>query len=246
MGPRELALSAENAALPAGNDERFNGWGIMGLPFRSGHVLAVRRFPANSIGAAYTSVWHRSPLGEWTFYGDTPPTQSCTRYFGASVERFVPAPISIEWLTATSLTIGIPDARFELTATMAATPVTSAMNAMGSVMPDSLWKSSLVLDAMAGVAGLTLGAGRLRMHGTAPNGQAFVANPMRIWIIPEARVSLAGEDFGPTGALARQAWLGDFAIPQRGIFAIGRAFFERFDSARHSAVTSLRQGPPCP
>ncbi len=42
--------------LPSGNAERFAGYGVMGIPFASGHVLAMRRFVASSLGEAYTSV----------------------------------------------------------------------------------------------------------------------------------------------------------------------------------------------
>jgi hypothetical protein len=55
--------------LPPGSEERFFGYGVMGLPFRSGHVLGLRRFPASSIGPGYRSVWHRDPNGGWTFCG---------------------------------------------------------------------------------------------------------------------------------------------------------------------------------
>jgi hypothetical protein len=34
---------------------------LMGLPLASGHILAMRRFPASSVGPGYTSVWHRGP-----------------------------------------------------------------------------------------------------------------------------------------------------------------------------------------
>lgn len=36
------------ASLPAGAEERFKGYGVMGQPFRSGDVVAMRRFPASS------------------------------------------------------------------------------------------------------------------------------------------------------------------------------------------------------
>lgn len=53
-----LAAEAEDTdQLPPGDEERFAGYGVMGLPFASGHVLAMRRFPSSSIGPAYTSVW---------------------------------------------------------------------------------------------------------------------------------------------------------------------------------------------
>jgi hypothetical protein len=69
------------AEIPPGAGERFLGYGIMGLPFRSGHVLGLRRFPASSIGPGYRSVWHRDPRGRWTFYQDQPAELACTRYF---------------------------------------------------------------------------------------------------------------------------------------------------------------------
>jgi hypothetical protein len=53
--------------LPDGQDERFNGYGVMGVPFVSGDLLALRRFPNTSIGDGYTSVWHRRPDGRWLF-----------------------------------------------------------------------------------------------------------------------------------------------------------------------------------
>jgi hypothetical protein len=40
--------------------ERFAGYGVMGLPFRSGHYLALRHFPASSIGPGFRAVWHRA------------------------------------------------------------------------------------------------------------------------------------------------------------------------------------------
>ena len=58
--------------LPTGTDERVAGFGVMGLPFRSGHYLAFRHFPASSFSPAYRSVWHRDPSGTWTFHATTP------------------------------------------------------------------------------------------------------------------------------------------------------------------------------
>ena len=52
--PRELVERLERGVeLPAGNDERFLGYGVMGLPFVSGHILCMRRFPNSSIGPGY-------------------------------------------------------------------------------------------------------------------------------------------------------------------------------------------------
>ena len=239
MEPRDYALRAESAKLPRGDEERFSGWGIMGLPFRSGHIFGLRRFRASSVGPGYTSVWHRNPAGSWTFYADVEPLQSCNRFFGAEVDGFVRAAISIDWRGPKTLHVAIPDAGLEWTSKISATGFTRALNAIGSVMPDALWKNTAVLSAIAPIAGALLHAGRVRMQGRAPNGQSFVANPLRMWTIDEAEATIKGEPFGPVGPVSPQAFLGDFAIPQRGIFVIGRAFFDSYDPAVHlTAATS--------
>ena len=69
----------------------------MGLPFTSGHILALRRFPASSVGPPFRSVWHRDPSGRWTFFQDVPSVQGCARYFGAAVAEVVAATIEIAW-----------------------------------------------------------------------------------------------------------------------------------------------------
>lgn len=224
-GPAALAVGSEQAVLPAGDDERFAGYGVMGLPFASGHVLAMRRFPASSIGPAYSSVWHRDPGGRWTFWQDRPDEQSCARYFSAALTGTRQVAIEIAWPTDSTLRIAVPDAGLVWSSTLTATPVTRALNAVGRAMPDRAWRSRPVLAAMGPIAGQALRAGRVGMVGTAPNGQSFIANPMRIWVIDESSARLGDEDLGPVGPLEEQARLGDFWIPQRGVFAFGRAFF---------------------
>jgi hypothetical protein len=60
--PRDAAFAAQrNPVLWPGTDERFTGYGVMGLPFRSGHYLAMRHIPASSIGPEYRTVWHYAP-----------------------------------------------------------------------------------------------------------------------------------------------------------------------------------------
>lgn len=62
------------------------------------------------------------------------------------------------------------------------------------------------------------------MTGLTANGLSFDANPLRIWRVVDARATINGEDAGPPAALRDQARLGDFWIPQQGIFAMGRVF----------------------
>ena len=57
QSPRSLVEPMEqNRALPPGPEERFAGYGVMGVPFSSGYVLALRHFPSSSVGPGYTSV----------------------------------------------------------------------------------------------------------------------------------------------------------------------------------------------
>ncbi len=78
---------------------------------------------------------------------------------------------------------------------------------------------------MGTVAGAMLGAGSVRLTGCAPNGQQFVIIPTLLWLISGSTATLDGVDLGEIGASPTQGQLGDFRIPQRGVFAIGRSSF---------------------
>jgi hypothetical protein len=53
--PRDFARDVSQFAIPDGRGDRFSGYAVIGLPFSSGHVLALRCFPASSLGAACSS-----------------------------------------------------------------------------------------------------------------------------------------------------------------------------------------------
>jgi hypothetical protein len=222
----EAAAEAEaGTELPGGTEERFAGYGIMGLPFTSGHVLAMRRFPASSVGPGYTSIWHRDPSGAWTFWQDQPPELACPRFFGAAVAEARRVDIQLEWTDPSTVRLAVPADRFEWTTTFRPSAVTTVLNGAGSVLPERWWRSDRFLALMGPVAGAALRVGHVRLAGGVPNGQHYKANPLKVWLATASTASLAGVDFGPPGPLAEQARLGDFWIPQRGVLAIGRAFF---------------------
>ena len=232
--PRELIERIEHeACVPDAPGERFSGYGVMGLPFASGHIMGLRRFPASSIGPGYTSVWHRDPEGRWTFFQTLSPEQACTRFFGRDVAEAPVRDIRVEWTGPRSFRVTV-EGEVDWELSLASSPMTRLMNGMSALMPEPLWRNAAVLRLMGGFAGVVLRAGRLGMVGTASNGQRFIANPLRIWLIPESRAVVRGVDLGPVGPAPEQAHLGDFWIPQRGILAIGRAFFDAFDPARHA------------
>jgi hypothetical protein len=196
----------------------------MGLPFRSGHVLGLRRWTASSIGEGFTSVWHRDPQGRWTFYESHHCAVACSRYFGSDVQRNQLCSIKLEWLSPRRLHICVGDSVVDWTIDMGSTVVTRTMSAVGSALPLAAWRSAPVLGAMAKVAGWALGAGKVQLSGLTSNGQHFDANPRRVWYVTDSQAIVEGENLGPIGPLHDQAHMADFYFPQRGIFAIGRVF----------------------
>jgi hypothetical protein len=227
--PAEFARQVEtHPQLPPADCERVAGYGVMGLPFRSGHVLGLRRWTASSVAEGFTSIWHRNPSGQWTFYESVPSEIACTRYFGADVARVKIEPIAVDWEGDRRLhvhTVDSPAVDWHLE--LGCTLVTRFMSLAGSALPLAAWRSRPVLSAMGRVAGWSLGVGTVKLTGMTSNRQPFDANPQRIWLVTDSHAVVEGQGLGATGPLAEQAHLGDFYMPQRGIFAIGRVFITR-------------------
>jgi hypothetical protein len=57
-----------------------------------------------------------------------------------------------------------------------------------------------------------------------------------LWRVEASAALLASEDLGSIGSLEEQAKLGDFWIPNAGVFSFGEARFETFDPERHSTA----------
>jgi hypothetical protein len=99
------------------------------------------------------------------------------------------------------------------------------MHRVGAVLPDRAWHSPPGFAAIARASRLALRAGRVRLTGLTPNGRRFVAHPLRLWVARASSARLQGADLGAMGPAPEQAHLRDFAIPQRGVFVVGRTFF---------------------
>ncbi|MBO0865321.1 MAG: hypothetical protein J2P16_09650 [Mycobacterium sp.] len=232
-----VAQMVADPHLPSGAGERFALYGVMGLPFASGHYLTLRDTPAASIGPAFRSIWHRDPGGRWTIFSTISPDLSCPRYWGAgSCSEVVPS-IEVAWTGPWSLRVrmnGRLDWQFELGRSFA----TLLLSRIGRALPGAAWRSDALLAAMGPLAGSMLGAGKFRLQGGAANGQHFRAAPVQIWPITESRAVLDGVDFGSTGPVAQQARRGGLWLPQRGFFFAGAVQFEALDSARHVVTTA--------
>jgi hypothetical protein len=227
----------QNCAVPSGPEERFAGYAVMGVPFSSGYVLAFRHFPASSVGPGYISVWIRDPAGVWTIHSTTEPGTSCPRYFGSALGSASTGGISIRWRDGYSFSVEVGDGvDLSWDLTLAATPVTRLMSAVSGAVPERLWRSRTFLRAMGAVAGPVLGAGHLGLTGAVPNGQIYLARPRRMWFVRDSKAHLQGHSLGQTSALPVQDRLGEFWVPQRGIFMIGSVLFEPFDPATLAAA----------
>ena len=187
----------------------------------------MRRFPASSVGCGYRSVWHRDPQGRWTLFQDISREQGCARYFGAAVAAVLDAEIGLEWTGPSALAISVRGGGHSLDwqIELASSITTRLMSATGSLLPESFWRSPAVMASMSRVGGPMLHAGKVRLTGRAPNGQRFIANPIRVWLIAASTATLDGVQLGEPGPAPAQGELGDFRIPQRGVFAIGRTLF---------------------
>ena len=98
------------------------------------------------------------------------------------------------------------------------------MSRTGGLIPDRLWRQPAVLAMMQPVASRVLGIGRVALRGTTSNGQAFLANPKLLWAIPRSRAEIDGVVHDSVQSLRKQVRLGDFWLPNSGLFAIGRAY----------------------
>ena len=150
----DLIAEIERAPqLPRGEEERFDGYGVMSCPFDSGHILCLRRFSASSVGPAYTSVWHRDPDGEWSFYQNAPLTQSCPRYFSDAVANLLVCDVSIEWMDGRSFSVTIPSpADLQWEVDLGATLATRSLSRVSGFIPDGLWRSGRFVGVMSKAA----------------------------------------------------------------------------------------------
>jgi hypothetical protein len=201
----------------------------MGVPFDSGQILGLRRWTASSVGEAFTSIWHRDADGAWTFYESAPLSVACSRWFGAATSASRVTPIELAWTGPTSLHVTAAEANVDWTIELGTTAVTRIMSAVGSRLPLGMWTSPAVLSLMGAAGSATLGAGRLTLRGSTANNQQFKANPLRIWRVVDSHADIGGSSLGRPAPLNPQARIGDFRIPQRGIFAVGQVFVSTAD-----------------
>lgn len=228
-----LNLAATLSALPerqgdppwAGH-EYVKGWGVFGLPFDSGNVLALRVFPENDF-SPYRTLWHRDPEGRWSIYVDGPSVDTaCPRYYGPACAHVGYAQIQLEWTGPASLRVTVDEPAVDWTLTARQTPMLRAMNAISPRTPLGTWRSPRLVHAREVMARRALGLGEIRMSGTMPSGHEGVLMPQRMYFIDETSAVLDGVDLGCATRVSPNPQIGQVPLPARGVLAIGGGAWE--------------------
>jgi hypothetical protein len=234
------AIHAEMGEAPWSGHEYVRGWGVFGLPFDSGHVLALRVFPQSSFGP-YVTLWHRNPEGSWSIYADARRVElACPRYYGPACEYVGPARIELEWTGPRTLRVTMDEPALEWTLTASRSPVLELLNPLSAVLPLSSWRPRGLVRARELLA-QALGMGRVQMAGVMPSGHRGLLMPKRMYLVNRSSAFLEGVDLGSPTRLAENPTLGGVPLPARGVLAVGQAMWpitnqQEYDAARRDAA----------
>lgn len=230
LASRLTGLPEHRGQAPWPRHEYVKGWGVFGLPFDTGHVLALRVFPENDFGP-YKSVWHRDPEGRWSIFVDGDRLDhACPRYYGPACDHTGLASVGAEWTGPTSLHITVDNPALDWTLTVTETPALRALNAVGGHLPLATWRSRALIRSREMMA-TALGLGHLEMAGTMPSGHTGLLMPERMYLVTDSTAVLDGHDLGHPARLDANPRIGAVTLPARGVVAIGQAMWEIPDSA---------------
>lgn len=222
---------------PRANQEYVKGWGVFGLPFDSGHILALRVFPENDFGS-YRTIWHRDPDGRWAIYVDGPRLDTaCPRYYGAACEHTGYAHINLTWTGPATLRVTMDNPSLEWTLTASSTRLLDMLNAVSNVLPPASWRPRSLVRARERLA-RSLGMGKIQMSGVMPSGHTGLLMPKQMYFIDESRAVLAGVDLGHPTHLALSPKIGEVPMPARGMLAIGGAVWDILDPVEYARTLS--------
>lgn len=241
LADRTAAIAEGRDEAPWPDHEYVRGWGVFGLPFDSGHVLALRVFPQGSF-APYRTVWHRDPGGRWSIFVDAPrPDIACPRYYGPVCDRVAPARIELAWTGPRSLRVEMEEPRLEWTLTVARSAFLGLLNPASAAMPLWTWRRRALVRARERLAG-GLGLGRLQLAGRMPSGHQGLLMPQRMYLVGRSEATLDGRTLGRPSRLAQNPVIGGVPLPARGVLAIGQAVWEIRDREEYERLRSETAG----
>jgi hypothetical protein len=235
-----MELDARTARQHDPGSHHFRGWIVTGSTFASGHVLAVRRFPASSLGPAFTAVSHRDPAGHWTFYSDVEPARSCSRFFDAAGSASLEDEIAVTWLGGHTVSISVLRARISWALHFSASPGAQALGVLARALPSSLRRRRRVRTALARLLAAMLGPGELDLDGCTPSGHRFSMDLERFWLLDASVARINGRHLGPVVLARVQPRLGELRLPGSGVMLAGTAHFVESAAAHATAGTGAR------
>jgi hypothetical protein len=234
-------LPAGTGTAPWPGHEYVKGWGVFGLPFDSGHVLALRVFPESDFGP-YRSLWHRDPGGDWSIHVDGSRLDTaCPRYYGAACRHTAHARIDVSWTGRTSLRVTMDSPALDWTMTVGTTRLLDVVNAMSAALPLATWRPRPLVRARELIA-RSLGLGRVEMAGVMPSGHNGKLMPERMYFIEESRATLDGSDLGTPVRAKDNPKIGNVPLPARGVLSIGQATWEILDEEEHERTRQAVKG----
>lgn len=239
------------AGPPWPDHEYVMGWGLLSQAFDSGHVLALRVFPAGTFGG-FRAVWHRDPVGRWSIYVDSAePETACPRYFGAATHHTGATDIGVEWTGPATVRVTMDRPSLDWTFTASTTPVLDAVNAVNAAMPPASWRSRPI-ERSRELLARALGLGPFRMTTTTPSGHRMTLMPKSMYFVDSARAVLSGHDLGRPVRTPHLPRIGAVDLPARAVLATGEVVWRvqeepgeggLFAARRRTAVQRLDVRP---
>jgi len=234
LATRLRDLPALRGEPPWPGFEYVKGWGVFGLPFDSGHVLALRVFPENDF-SPYRTLWHRDPEGRWSIFVDGSRLDTaCPRYYGPACSHVGHARIDIEWSGPTSLRVMMDEPDLEWSVEATETRTLRVLNAMSPLLPMWTWRSSSLVQARRLLAQRLLGMGDIGFSGSMPSGHAGILMPERMYFIDNTTAIFDGEDLGHAAQVNPNPKIGEVALPARGVLAVGQGAWKILDHEEYA------------
>lgn len=230
-------LSEVRGHAPWPNHEYVKGWGVFGLPFESGHVLALRVFPENDFGS-YKSLWHSPPTGGWSIHVDGARLDTaCPRYYGPACNHTGFAKIALAWTGPSTLRVTMDTPSLDWTLTASSTTLLDLLNVISATLPMVTWKPRSLVRVRE-LMGAALGMGHMPLSAKMPSGHAGILMPKRMYFIESSRAVLDGVDLGHPTHLPDNPSIGEVRLPKRGVLAMGQGVWKIRDRVEYDRTRS--------
>lgn len=204
--------------------EHAYGYGMMVMPFSSGHLLGFRVFPQNDF-APYKSLWHCDPDGRWSIFNDGPSLKTtCPRWWGPALKHKSVDPFSLQWTGEKQILIEMASTQIRWQMELSTTPLLNVLNTINAAMPRWKWMYPFMKKMHQEVAKKRLGMGSINFSFQTPSGMSACILPEEIYGAKDAKATYKGNDLGEPTNLGENPTIGKVALPKRPAFMIGHAY----------------------